>query len=124
MLPLNIQIKSYITDTWFAGYFVAALARFINIIYSSIGIAFWYVITVIISQKVVEVPKFIMLFNTLSMGVYVLHQFVLMFLYYHTSLPDICGTYLLPWIAISIALPTSVILSYIFRLSKIGKSLI
>lgn len=124
LLPLNIQIKSYIADTWIVGYFIAALARFINIIYSSIGIAFWYVVAILISQKVAVVPKCIKQFNILSMGVYVFHQFLLMFLYYHTSLPDICGTYLLPWIAISIAFPASVILSYIFRLSNIGKSLI
>lgn len=124
LLPLNIHFKSYIADTWLTGYFIAALTRFINIIYSLIGIAFWYYISVHISQKIAEVPKCIKQFNVLSMGVYVFHQFILMFLYYHTPLPDISGTYLLPWIAICLALPASVILSYIFRLTKIGKSII
>lgn len=124
LLPLNIRFKSYIVDTWLTGYFVSALTRFINIIYSSIGIAFWYSISVHISQMVTRVPECIKHFNILSMGVYVFHQFILMFLYYYTSLPDICGSYLLPWIAIGLALPTSVMLSYIFRLSKIGKLLI
>ena len=60
-------------------------------------------------------------FNVLSMGVYVFHQFVLMYLYYHTSLPTICGSYLLPWVAILITFPTSIILSHFFRLNRIGK---
>ena len=124
LLPLNIQIKSYVSDTWLANYFITVLSRFINVIYSSIGIAFWYILAILISQKLTKVPLCIKQFNILSMGVYVFHQFLLMFLYYYTSLPDVCGTYLLPWVAISIALPASVMLAYIFRLSNIGRSLI
>lgn len=124
LLPLNINIKSYHTNTWLGGYFLAALTRFINITYSSIGIVFWYSISLRLSKNILNVPKWIKQFNILSMGVYVFHQFLLMFIYYHTPLPGICGSYLLPWVAIIITLPASVVLSYIFRLSKIGKLLI
>ncbi len=124
LLPLNIQLKSYQAETRINGYFLAALSRFINIIYSSIGIAFWYTISVHIAKRITQVPFWIKQFNILSMGVYIFHQFVLMFLYYHTSLPVICGSYFLPWVAIVITLPSSILLAYLFRLSKIGKLLI
>ena len=124
LLPFNVQLKSYHVDTWIGGYLLSALTRFINIIYSTIGIAFWYSISIRLSRKFLNVPNWIKQFNILSMGVYVFHQFLLMFLYYHTSLPALCGSYLLPWAAIIIALPASVLLSHIFRLTKIGKLLI
>ena len=121
LLPLNVYLKSLNLDTWIKGYFLAALIRAINIVYSSIGIAFWYYVSILLSRKSTKVPSMVIHFNVLSMGVYVFHQFVLMYLYYHTSLPTICGSYLLPWVAILISFPTSIILSHFFRLNRIGK---
>jgi len=124
LLPLNIHLKSLTTDTWMKDYLLSALTRLINIIYSSIGIGFWYYISICLAHKLPQVSSIISQFNVLSMGVYVFHQFILMFLYYHTSLPRLCGSYLLPWIAIIIALPVSILFTYVFRLTKTGKTIL
>lgn len=124
LLPVNYQLKSWQFKKWIDGYFLAALIRFINIIYSVIGIAFWYCVAVRLSVQFPVVPLVVKQFNVLSMGVYIFHQFILMFLYYHTKLPMICGSWILPWGAIIITFPLSILLSYIFKSSKLGKSLI
>lgn len=124
LLPLNVHLKSLYTGTWISGYFLAALTRFVNIIYSFIGITFFYYISILLSCQLKNVSPLIIRFNILSMGVYVFHQFVLMYLYYYTLLPTICGSYLLPWVAILITFPVSVFISYVFRLTKFGKSIL
>ena len=123
LLPLNICLKEYSTDIWIEGYLMSALIRFINIVYSVIGIAFWFFISIRLSQCISTTPNWINQFNVLSMGVYIFHQFVLMFLYYYTPLPSVCGSFILPWVAILLTLPLSLLLSYLFRLSKFGKAL-
>lgn len=123
LLPICVQLKEYHYTTWIEGYLVSAMARFTNIVYATLGIVFWYIISLRVAD-VLAPPFWIKQFNILSMGVYVVHQFILMFLYYYTELPRICGSYSLPWVAIIIALPSSVLLSYLVRQTKIGKSLI
>lgn len=124
LLPLNLYLKSLTWEIWIKGYFLSALIRVVNILYSTIGVFFWYFISANLTYLRPTTPNWVKQFNTLSMGVYIFHQFVLMILYYYTPLPLICGTLILPWVAIIIALPVSVLLSYLFRLSRLGKSLI
>lgn len=57
-------------------------------------------------------------------GVYLFQQFILQALYYHTQLPTILGTDMLPWSGFIITLIVSVFLSYVVRLTNIGKNLI
>lgn len=123
LLPLNVRLSGVYTETWVGGYFLAALIKYINILYSTIGIFFWYLVSIRLTKHFPFVPFYIRQFNMLSMGVYLFHQFVLMYLYYHTNLSILCGSLLLPWIAILIAIPSSILLSYFFRKIKIGKIL-
>ncbi|MCF0207272.1 MAG: acyltransferase family protein [Bacteroidales bacterium] len=62
--------------------------------------------------------------SSLCYGVYIFHQFILIWLYYHTQLPTLCGTYLLPWVGLLISLSVSVIISKLFLKTKFGKFLI
>ena len=124
LLPLNVELKLYNADSWIYGYFLSAGIRFINIVYSTVGVAFWYVISIRLAQKIIRMPVWIPHFNVLSMGVYIFHQFILMFLDYHTTFPAFCGSIVYPWFSIFISMPVSVLLSYTLRLTKIGKSLI
>lgn len=62
--------------------------------------------------------------NITSFGIYLFHQFILQFLYYHTSLPYITGTYLLPWVGFLITLVGSVFLSDLCLRTRLGRSLI
>ena len=61
--------------------------------------------------------------NITSFGIYLFHQFILQFLYYHTSLPYITGTYLLPWVGLLITLVGSVLLSELCLKTRLGRSL-
>ena len=69
------------------------------------------------TEKVIKSSK-------LCYGVYVYHQFILVYLYYHTSLPQILGTYLLPWFSCIITLVLSILITNISLKSRIGRFLI
>lgn len=57
-------------------------------------------------------------------GVYIFHQFILIYLFYHTSLPSIVGSTWLPWVGLVITTVGSIMLTAIFRSSKLGRSLL
>lgn len=59
--------------------------------------------------------------GALSFGVYLFQQFILMGLYYHTTLPALVGCYWLPWVGFVVALCGSLLSTYIIRKTKIGK---
>jgi hypothetical protein len=54
-------------------------------------------------------------------GVYVFHQFILVYLYRYTGFPQWCGTYWLPWAGFGVTVVLSVILTLAVRSTKIGK---
>ncbi len=60
----------------------------------------------------------------LCYGVYIYHQFILKYLYYYTPIPELVGTYLLPWIGLSIALMISVVATSLTLRTKFGRFLI
>lgn len=57
-------------------------------------------------------------------GVYIFHQFILIGLYYYTNLPMVVGSNWLPWVGTSITLLGSLLLSWLFRKTKLGRALI
>lgn len=57
-------------------------------------------------------------------GVYLFQQFILQALYYHTQLPAIVGTDMLPWFGFTITLFVSLLFSYLVRCTKAGRKLI
>lgn len=61
--------------------------------------------------------------SNMCYGVYIVHQFILIYLYYHTSYPVAVGSYLLPWVSFLVTLVSSVILVYAFRKMRIGRIL-
>ena len=54
-------------------------------------------------------------------GVYVFHQFVLAWLYDHTSISLVLGTYWLPWVAFVAATSISLVLTLLIRKTKVGR---
>ncbi|MBE6346163.1 MAG: acyltransferase [Lentimicrobiaceae bacterium] len=56
-------------------------------------------------------------------GVYVFHQFILVYLYYHTSLPCLLGL-ITPWIFFTLTLFVSYLLTIIFLRFDFGKKMI
>lgn len=57
-------------------------------------------------------------------GVYIFHQFILIYLFYHTQLPSIVGSTWLPWVGLVITTVGSIMLTAIFRSTKLGRSLL
>ncbi len=57
-------------------------------------------------------------------GVYIYHQFILMALFYKTSLPMAINAWALPWVAFAITLATSLILCHFTLKTKFGRFLI
>lgn len=62
--------------------------------------------------------------GTLGYGVYIFHQFVLRWLYYHTSMSEVLGGVWLPWIGLISAVGISILLTILIRRTKIGRKLI
>lgn len=54
-------------------------------------------------------------------GVYVIHQFILVYLYRYTNLPAVAGTYLLPWVGFIITVVLSTVLTLLIRRTSLGR---
>ena len=67
------------------------------------------------------IGSFILKVGVCGYGVYVFHQFILVYLYRYTELPTVAGTYLLPWVGIVITTIVSVSLTLAVRSTKVGR---
>lgn len=54
-------------------------------------------------------------------GVYVFHQFILVYLYRYTELPNMAGSYLLPWVGMFVTVVLSIALTLAVRSTKLGR---
>lgn len=59
-----------------------------------------------------------------SYGVYIIHQFIMEYLYYRTDFPDIFGTYWLPWVVLVIALAVSIPGTMLLLKTRTGRFLL
>lgn len=100
------------------------LYKFTMITYSSSGLFSFYLIALKVTQMDFQIPSWVMNLNQYCMGIYVIHQFYLKWLYGSTCLPEVCGTYALPWAGYFITLTLSIGLAILIRLVPIGKKLI
>lgn len=104
---------------------------------SGLNIVFWYVkqlyatfgtIGIFIFCKYLgnkfEISDYLLQFNTCCFGVYIFHQFILEFMYYHTTLPLYCGSYILPWCGLIISFGVSFGLTYLLRRFNWGRFLL
>ena len=102
-----------------------SLKNMAKMIYSSVGLAMLFVIVGIMEKhRIASLPQWVIQVGGLCMGVYLFQQFILMGIYKYTSLPNVFGPYIMPWIAFLIALSGALFLSYICRLTKLGRFLI
>lgn len=76
-----------------------------------------YMLTHRLKQWLVDV-------GTYGYGVYIFHQFILIYLFYHTSLPSCIGSVWLPWVGFALATISSLLLTWLFRQTNIGKKLL
>lgn len=80
-------------------------------------IASWYMKKHTLSKTVISI-------GTMGYGVYVFHQFILKYLYYKTPFCENLGIEFYPWAALIITIVLSLILTIVFRKTKIGRKLI
>ena len=96
-----------------------------KLIYSSLGVMLVYMLMNRIKQQGnFVIHGYWMEISECCFGVYLIQQFVLVFLYDYTSLPTIINYVWLPWLCFLITLIASVILSWLFRQTKLGRVLI
>ena len=96
----------------------------VKILYATVGTIMSYLVVNLIIKNRVGIGEPWITFNLCCFGVYIYHQFILEYLYYHTALPTLVGSYWLPWVGFFITLPAAFILSYATRKTKVGKLLI
>ncbi len=102
-----------------AGYSMATLVR---TIYATLGLFSLYMMSQYVATRVRN-PCCVIMIGTLGMGIYLIHQFVIMIIYYKTSLPSLLDGWL-PWASFIITLVSSVVLTYILKKIPVIKSCI
>lgn len=96
---------------------------YIKQLYATLGTIGLFIICKSISCRKELSEKWIN-FNACCFGIYIFHQFILQFLYYHSPVPQWCGSYLLPWFGFTVALFGAFGLTWVCRRSKLGKFLL
>ena len=131
LFPILTQLKEQIIlldlfDNDHFSYVVrVAASRGLQIVYSFVGlIMFWCWVGLIDKNRKSEFPDSVIRFGGLCFGIYLIQEFLLRSLYYYTRLPQKVGFILLPWIGFFIALVGSVVLSFLFHQTKVGRFLI
>lgn len=84
------------------------------------GIIALYITAVIYCQHY-DVGNLIVKIGACGYGVYVFHQFVLVYMYRYTDMPIVLGTWWLPWIAMVITIMVSLILTLVVRSTRFGR---
>ena len=99
---------------------------FSRMIYGFLGVItfYWVVEKYLDRHKDFSAPTWLIWLNSISFGVYIYQQFILKALYYHTVLPELLGTYLLPWVGFIAAMMGSMVLSHFTIKTKFGRFLI
>ena len=92
-------------------------------ILATTGITMLYLIASKFTHKH-TLSQTVMTIGTMGYGVYIFHQFILKYLYYYTPLPEAVGTAALPWVAGGGTLIASLLTTYLFKSTKIGRTLI
>lgn len=94
-----------------------------TLVYATIGASALLMTAVYITNRR-KLNSWYVKLGALCMGVYVFQQFILIAFYRHTTLPSLVSVWALPWIGFCMALFLSLALTYIIRLSKVGKQLL
>ena len=100
-----------------------SISNLCKLIYATYGVYLLYLWSLYATARI-TLPESVARFNGKCYGIYLFQQFILIFLYYHTNLPQMVGTYWLPWIGFSIAMLGSTLLATLFLKTRAGRFLI
>lgn len=95
-----------------------------KIVYSGLGVFLIYLIMCRVKAKDTEVSPSLIKLSECCFGVYLIQQFVLVYLYDYTTLPIKIHYLMVPWICFFIALLVSILFSYSLRQTTIGRNII
>ena len=102
---------------------VLAFINLVHITYSTVGTLLFYLtanhysLSHNVSDCVIKVGGY-------CFGIYIFQQFILKGLYFHTALPKLIPSLVLPWIGFMVALVISYLLTSLLMRYKLGKQLI
>ena len=71
-----------------------------------------------------RVPGIVVEIGNLCFGVYLFQQFILKAIYYYTDMPSFWGAVFTPWVGFVIALIGSLLLTWLCRLTSVGRSVL
>ena len=90
-----------------------------------LGILFSYLLVCYYTSKPdFELSSKVFYLSSVCYGIYVYHQFLLKYLYYYTSFPNLVGYILLPWVSLVIVIVFSYLLTVLSLKTNIGRFLI
>lgn len=100
------------------------VSRLCKIIYalSALLVVFSVTFKCINRSRDLELPGWLIYFNSLCFGMYLYQQFILQFVYYHTSLPTCLGPYVLPWVGFLVATFLSFFLAVVTKKTRFGRA--
>lgn len=95
-----------------------------KIIYSTLGIMFFYLTANKILQKIKTLPSWIINIADLSFAIYIIHQFILVAFFRCDFITSAMNQYLLPWCALIFTAILSIVTSKMLLKTKIGRKLL
>lgn len=104
---------------------IITISRFVELLMSCCGIMALYLTVCKTTTKEGYRPKqWVIGASDNCYGVYVYHQFILVFLYFFTPLVTVCHPLLVPWVGLVIIFSVSLLLTKLTLKTKIGRFLI
>lgn len=90
-----------------------------------LGISIAFVATRLFMEKGKEVGKNMLLLSTYCFGIYIVHQFIIKYLYYFSSFGSLpIDSYYMPWLCYVMTLLSSVFIVFLLLKTKTGKYLL
>lgn len=100
-------------------------SNLLQIIYSFVGLFMVFIMVGYLEKnRDKELPQWIINVGGLCMGVYLIQQFILKAVYYKTIIPQVVNPNLLPWLLFLVTLVISLVISFLFNKTKVGRFLI
>ena len=88
------------------------------------GIYFFFILSLNAVKSKKCLSKFYKQLTSLSFGIYIYHQFIILYIYERTIIPELCGVYWTPFICLTITMIVSYILSTLSQKIPIIKEII
>ena len=93
--------------------------------YSGAGIIMLMIVVGYVQKNSeLKVPLWMVEVGNLCFGVYLFQQFILQAIYYYTNMPGLIGAIFTPWVGFIIALTVSLLLTWLCRLTRVGRCIL